>query len=132
MAGGGALVASAFVHWVRRGPGNSLRGHDLVDTLVSLGRDVPGLTGVRLSVLWYLVPASGALTWITCGVAGAGSRATRAVGGFAVVVSVVVALAFARLAGLADLGAGPFLAMGGAAAVLIGSLRSATMSAPGP
>lgn len=132
VAGGGALVASAFVHWLRRGPGHSLRGHDLVDTVVSLGREIPGLTGARLTVLWYLVPAAGAAAWITCGLRGVGSRATRAVGLGATAVTALVVATFARLAGVGALGPGPYLALAGAVAVLAGSWTSARMSRPGP
>ncbi|MDQ1508908.1 MAG: hypothetical protein QOG50_752, partial [Actinomycetota bacterium] len=42
MIGGAALVASAFAHWVSRGYGSGLRGHALIDALISIGRHVPG------------------------------------------------------------------------------------------
>ena len=77
VGGGAALLVSAFTHWVRRGPGSRLRGHDLVDTLVALGRDLPGLSSARLTVLWYLVPALGAASWISVGLTGPASRWTR-------------------------------------------------------
>jgi hypothetical protein len=121
VAGGAALLASAFTHWVRRGPGSRLRGHDLVDTLVALGRDLPGASSARLTVLWYLVPALGAASWIAVGLTGASSRWTRAVAVAAVVVTGLVVLAFGRLAGFGDLGLGPALALGGAVALLAGA-----------
>jgi hypothetical protein len=132
IGGGAALLASAFVHWVRRGPGSRLRGHDLVDAIIDLGRSIPGLSGARLSALWYLVPALGALTWVAVGLTGAASGWTRAVGIAAVVVSGLVFVAFARLAGVSDLGLGAPLAMAGACAVLAGSITSARMHRAGP
>lgn len=122
LAGGAALVASAFLRWVRRGPGSSLRGHDLVDTLVALGRDVPGLSAARLTVLWYLVPACGALGWVAVGTAGVGSRLARGVAGGGAVVTVLTIVAFARLAGVADLGVGAAAAVAGASAMVTGAV----------
>ena len=115
VGGGAALLVSAFTHWVRRGPGSRLRGHDLVDALVALGRDLPGLSSARLTVLWYLVPALGAASWISVGLTGPASRWTRGVAIAAVVVSVLALFAFARLAGWRDLGVGAPLAVAGAA-----------------
>jgi hypothetical protein len=121
VGGGAALLVSAFTHWVRRGPGSRLRGHELVDTLVALGRDLPGLSSARLTVLWYLVPALGAASWISVGLTGPASRWTRSVAIAAVIVSVLALFAFARLAGWRDLGVGAPLAVGGAAALLTGT-----------
>ena len=64
LVGGAALVASAFLHWIARGAGSGLRGHALVDALIALGKHVPALSAGRLTILWYLVPASGALAII--------------------------------------------------------------------
>jgi hypothetical protein len=121
VGGGAALLVSAFTHWVRHGPGSRLRGHDLVDTLVALGRDLPGLSSARLTVLWYLVPALGAASWISVGLTGPASRWTRGVAIAAVVVSVLALFAFARLAGWRDLGVGAPLAVAGALALLAGT-----------
>lgn len=121
VGGGAALLVSAFTHWVRRGPGSRLRGHDLVDTLVALGRDLPGLSSARLTVLWYLVPALGAASWISVGLTGPASRWTRGVAIAAAVVSVLALCAFARLAGWRDLGVGAPLAVLGALALLAGT-----------
>ncbi|MGQ0825368.1 MAG: hypothetical protein ACT4OX_10145 [Actinomycetota bacterium] len=121
LVGGAALVASAFVHWVRRGAGSRLRGHDLVDTLVTVGRDLPGTTSANLTVLWYLVPALGAATWIAVGLTDARSRATRAVTAAAAAVVALTVLVFARLAGWRDLGLGPLLAVVGATAIVTGA-----------
>jgi hypothetical protein len=90
--------------------------------VVSLGRNLPGLSSARLTVLWYLVPALGALAWIVVGLRGPASRWTLGVAIAALVVSVLTALAFARLAGLTDLGIGPLLAVGGALVLLAGAV----------
>ena len=120
LAGGVALLASAFLHWVRRGPGSTLRGHDLVDTLVALGRDLPGVSSARLTVLWYLVPALGAGSWIVFGFAGLRGWPARTLAIAAAVVTGATVLAFVRLAGAGDLGLGPYVALAGAG-LLVGS-----------
>ncbi len=117
-AGGGGLVASAFLHWVRSGPGNGLRGHDLVDTVVALGGALPGLSAARLTALWYLVPALGALAWLTVGLTGAHSLASRAVAATAAATTGFAIVAFVQLAGFAALGPGALLAAAGGAALL--------------
>src|SRR5436853_7905729 len=89
LAGGGALVASAFLHWIARGAGSGLRGHKLVDALIALGGHVPALSAGRLTVVWYLVPALGAVSWITFGVVGARTRSTRIVAVGALRVAIV-------------------------------------------
>ena len=122
IAGSGALLVSVFFHWVRRGPGSRLRGHELVDTIVALGREVPGVSSARLTVLWYLVPALGALGWIVVGVTGAASRWTRAVAVAALVTSSAAVFAFARLAHARNLGIGAILALGGAVSMLVGAV----------
>ncbi len=121
LAGGGALVASAFVHWIARGAGSGLRGHALVDALVALGRHDPALSSGRLTVLWYLVPALGAVSWIAFGVLGARERAARAVALGALLVVLLTCAAFLRLAGLARLGLGPKLALAGGVMVVVGA-----------
>jgi hypothetical protein len=112
--GGAALFFSAFVHWIARGPGSGLRGHALVDTLVHLGRNVPAMSATRLTVIWYLIPACGALAWIACGLRGARSTWARVVAVVAFVASVLAYVAFAHLATAARLGWGPKLALAGA------------------
>jgi hypothetical protein len=119
------MLLSAFVHWVRRGPGSRLRGHDLVDTLVAVGDHVPGASSTRLTLLWYLVPALGAATWIAIGLTGPASRWTRGVAIAGLLVSVLATLAFARLAGARDLGIGPPLALAGALGCVAGAFRTA-------
>jgi hypothetical protein len=119
--GGAALLVSVFLPWVRRGPGNSLRGHDLIDTLVALGHELPGASTARLTVLWYVVPALGAASWISIGLTGPTSRATRVVVVAATVFGALVVLAFGRLAGFGDLGAGPYAVMLGAVAMCAGA-----------
>jgi hypothetical protein len=121
MVGGVALVGSAFVHWVSRGEGSGLRGHALIDALIAVGRQFPGLSATRLTILWYLVPAVGAASWVATGLQGAGSRAARIIAILSVVVSAAALLAFARLVGFARLGIGAWLAVAGAAALVTGS-----------
>ena len=117
VAGGGALLASLFLPWVRKGAGSTLRGHELVDTLVAIGRTYPGLSGARLTVLWYLVPALGALAWVVVGTAGTRSRVALVHAVVTLVAVVLVFLAFARLAGLGDLGIGAYSALLGGIAI---------------
>ena len=117
VAGGGALFGSAFVRWVARGAGSGLRGHALVDAVVALGGLMPGLSIARLTVLWYLVPAFGAASWVACGLTGPRSRASRVVAGAALVVTAIVFGVFVHLVGGARLGWGPKLALAGAVAV---------------
>jgi hypothetical protein len=121
LLGGGALVASAFLHWIARGAGSGLRGHQLIDALVGLGRHVPALSAARLTVVWYLVPALGAVSWITFGVVGARTRSTRIVALAALVVVIVAAAAFRHLAGTARLGWGPKVALFGGLALTAGA-----------
>lgn len=114
LVGGGAMFASAFVYWVTRGPGSGLRGHEMVDAVIALGRHVPALSAGRLTILWYLVPALGTASWIACGLTGARSRVSRVIAASALVVGVAITLAFVRAVGLSRLGWGPKLAFGGA------------------
>lgn len=120
LAGGAALVGSAFLHWIARGAGSGLRGHALVDALVALGRHVPALSAGRLTVLWYLVPATGAVSWIVWGVLGR-STATRIVGVVGFVVAVATAFAFRHLTSGARLGWGPKIALAGGVLLLVGA-----------
>lgn len=112
--GGAGLLASSLLHWVGRGAGSALRGHALVDAVIALGRDVPGLSAARLTVCWYAVPAIGAVSWIALGLTGARSTSSRIVAGVAVVIAVAVVAAFTAVVGLDDLAAGPWLALAGA------------------
>jgi hypothetical protein len=113
LVGGAALVASAFLQWISRGAGSTLRGHALVDALVALGRHVPALSAGRLTVVWYLVPALGAASWIAFGLTGARSRVSRVVALVGLVVVIVAGAAFRHLAGTARLGWGPKVALAG-------------------
>ena len=124
VSGGAGLLASAFLHWIRRGPGNGLRGHDLVDTVVALGSTLPGLSAARLTALWYVVPALGALTWVMVGLTSSGSRSSRAVAIAAATTTGLVLAAFAHLAGVAALGAGALLAATAATALLAAAVTS--------
>jgi hypothetical protein len=113
------MLASAFLHWVSRGEGSGLRGHALVDAVVALGRHVPALSSGRLTVLWYLVPALAAVSWIACGLGGPHGRASRAIAAAALVVTVVAVAVFVRLVGVARLGWGPKVAMVGAVVLCV-------------
>jgi len=121
VCGGAALVASAFAHWVSRGSGSGLRGHALVDAIIAIGRHFPGMSSARLTVLWYLVPAAGAASWIATGLRGAGSRAARVVAVVAVIVAVASIGAIGWVVGYSDLGAGAWLAITGAVALVFAS-----------
>jgi hypothetical protein len=121
VGGGAALVASAFTHWVSRGTGSGLRGHALIDAIIAVGRHFPGMSGGRLTVLWYLVPAAGAASWISVGLRGAGSRATRVIAVVAAIAAVASIAAIGWLVGYSDLGAGAWLALAGAVALVLAS-----------
>jgi hypothetical protein len=125
--GGGALIVSAFVHWISEGDGSGLRGHALIDAIVAIGRHFPGLSAARLTVLWYLVPASGAASWIATGLRGAGSRWARVAAAVAVCSAVLATIAFGWMVGFSHLGAGAWLALAGAAALVV----STWLIAPG-
>jgi hypothetical protein len=82
---------------------------------------LPALSAGRLTILWYLVPALGAVSWIAFGVFGGRSREARIVALVALVVVVVVAVAFRQLAGTTRLGSGPKAALLGALALCGGA-----------
>jgi hypothetical protein len=121
VGGGAALVASAFTHWVSRGTGSGLRGHALVDAIIAVGRHFPCMSGGRLTVLWYLVPAAGAASWIAAGLRGAGSRAARVIAVVAAIAAVASIAAIGWLVGYSDLGVGAWLALAGAVALVLAS-----------
>jgi len=121
LIGGATLVASAFVHWIARGAGSGLRGHALVDAIVALGKHVPALSIGRLTVLWYLVPALGAASWIVFGVFGSRTVAARVVALIALLATMVAVAAFRHLVGTARLGWGPKIALVGAVALCAGA-----------
>ncbi len=121
LVGGALLVASAFAHWVSRGYGSGLRGHALVDALVNVGRHFPGLSAARLTILWYLVPALGAASWIAAGLRGAGSRAAHVVAVASAVAAAAAFIAFGWLVGFSHLGLGAWMAVVGAGGLVVGS-----------
>jgi hypothetical protein len=114
LAGGALLVVCAFLPWVRRGPGHSLHGHDLVDAVVALGNTVPGLSSMRLTIVWYLVPALGALTWVVFGIFGRRMHVLTIVAVLACVVGALAFVAFGRGVGFGDLALGAYFALVGA------------------
>jgi len=119
LAGGVALLTSAFLQWVSRGEGSGLRGHALVDAVIALGRHVPALSIGRLTILWYLVPALGAASWITCGLGGPRSAVSRALAVAALLMTALTIGAFVKLVGVERLGWGPKVAAAGALAVFL-------------
>jgi hypothetical protein len=121
LGGGALLVGSAFLHWIARGAGSGLRGHALVDAIVALGKHVPALSAARLTVVWYLVPALGAVSWIVFGVVGARSRGARVAALAGLVTALLAAGAFRQLAGTARLGWGPKVALLGGVMLAIGA-----------
>jgi len=121
LAGGALLVGSAFLPWVRHGPGHSLHGHALADAVIALGNNVPGLSGARLTILWYLVPALGACTWVALGLFSNRPVVVRVVALGALVVAAGATLAFGHAIGFGDLGSGPAVAVLGAALSTEGS-----------
>lgn len=112
---GFALLVSPFLPWVRRGPGNTLSGREMMDTVVALGNSLPGLSAARLAVAWYLVPAGGAVVWIAVGLGRL--RRTALIG--AAAVGFVAVGGFARLAGVTALGPGAAVALAAAVALLV-------------
>jgi hypothetical protein len=125
LSGGTLMFVSAFMYWVSKGPGSGLRGHKLVDALVALGHNVPALSTARLTIVWYLIPALGAATWIVTGVFGIRSRAGHIVATVALLIGIVGYAAFVRLAGSSHLGWGPKVALIGAILVGLASWVSA-------
>ena len=121
LVGGAALVVSAFLSWVARGPGSGLRGHDLVDTVVALGNNVPALSAGRLTILWYLIPALGAASWIAFGVVGMRAPAARVIAVAGVVMAACALGAFVRLVGWDRLGWGPKVAFLGGICLVLGA-----------
>ncbi len=129
VAGGGAVLGSAFVHWVSRGPGSGLRGHALVDAVMALGNTLPGMSAARLTILWYVVPALGAASWIACGLAGPRALPARVVAVGALTTSTLVTVAFVHFVGVRRLALGPKAALAGAVACCAASWLPARSSA---
>jgi hypothetical protein len=124
LVGGGALLASAFVRWVTRGPGSASTGHKLIDEIVALGKHVPALSAARLTVFWYLLPALGAIGWIVIGLRGANSWWARGFGIAALVATFLVFVAFQQLVTIHRFSWGPWLALGGALLMFASSMAT--------
>jgi hypothetical protein len=124
LVGGGALFASAFVHWVTHGPGSASTGHKLIDEIVALGKHVPALSAARLTVFWYLLPALGAIGWIVIGFRGANNWWARGVAIAAFICAFLVVLAFQQLVTIHRFAWGPWFALGGAFLMLLSSLAT--------
>ena len=121
---GGARARAVGVHalGVDAAYGSGLRGHALIDAIVAAGRHFPGLSVARLTVLWYLVPALGAASWIATGLRGAGQpRDARRRGARRASPRCCRSLAIVRLVGFDHLGLGAWVALAGAAALVVGS-----------
>ena len=118
---GGFLIGSAFLAWVRHGPGSSLRGHELVDTLLSLRRSVPAGGALALSSLWYLIPMCGALTLLRVGLSPA-RRGALLLAVLALGATVFSGFLLWWTIGFADTGVGFWAAFFGAAALVVSEL----------
>ena len=91
------------------------------------------MSAARLTVLWYLVPASGAASWIATGLRGPGSRWARVVAVVAAVATLASTVAFGWLVGYSHLGRGAWLALAGAAALVVATwLVAPSRAASGP
>jgi hypothetical protein len=121
LVGGAALVSSAFLSGVARGPGSGLRGHDLVDAVVALGNNVPALSAGRLTILWYLIPALGAASWIAFGVAAARTLTARVIAVAGALMAFFTFGSFVRLVGWSRLGWGPKVAVLGGICLVLGA-----------
>jgi hypothetical protein len=121
LVGGAALVVSAFLSWVARGPGSGLHGHDLVDTVVALGNNVPALSAGRLTIVWYLLPALGAAGWIAFGLVGARALAGRIIAAAGALMAAFTFGIFVRLVGWDRLGWGPKVALLGGICLVLGA-----------
>ncbi len=84
-----ALLSAAFLHWVRRGPGAALRGHDLIDAIARIAQRTQfgGWQVALLTIVWYLVPATGALAWLVVGFGAPHARSGRAVAALALIAT---------------------------------------------
>lgn len=117
VAANGLLVASAFLPWLRRGPGSTLRGHELADTILALRPTISALRSGWLAALWYAIPICGALGWVMLGVSHP-HRPRRPwvpllLGGVALACTLVFATVAARAADAGALGGGAYAALAG-------------------
>lgn len=120
VAANGLLVASAFLPWLRRGAGSTLRGHELADVILALRPTVSALRSGWLAALWYAIPICGAVGWVLLGV----TQPDRPrlpwlpllLGGVALTCTLVFAAVAARATDLGTLGTGAYAAFAGALA----------------
>ncbi len=112
--GGALLLVSALLHWVGSGPGSTLRGHALIDTIAALGHTHPHWTTTALTLLWYAVPACGAFAWITVGFGEPARRSGHIVAAATVAVTLALGAYFVIKLGLEHAGPGLYTAAAGA------------------
>lgn len=121
----GLLVASAFLPWIRRGVGSSLRGHELADAILALRPTLTALRSGWLAALWYAIPICGALGWVVLGLAHpqrpARSWPTRLLAVAALACTVAFVTVAARATDVAALGTGAYAALAGAVTATAGA-----------
>ena len=113
-------------YWVRSGAGSTLRGHALIDTLNSLAHGQSSAWVTVLTLLWYAVPACGALAWIVVGFGDPRARSGRATALAAVIVTATIDVYFFTKVGT-RVGAGVYLAAAGALTLAISSVVPQTV-----
>jgi hypothetical protein len=113
VAGGALLVISSLCFWVSSGAGSTLRGHALIDAIESLSHGHSSAWTTVLTLVWYAVPACGALAWIVVGFGDPQGPSGRALAiATAVIVATIDVYFFAKVGSRAGLGV--YLAAAGA------------------
>lgn len=125
VAANGLLVGSAFLPWLRRGVGSTLRGHELADAILALRPTVSALRSGWLAALWYAIPICGALGWVLLGVTHPHRPRwpwlPRVLGGVALACTLVFATVAARATDLGSLGTGAYAALAGGLVAIVTS-----------
>ncbi len=121
VVGGALLALSALLHWVSRGNGSTLRGHALMDAIESLSHGRSSAPVTLLTVLWYAVPACGALAWIVVGFGDPRGPSGRATAVAALAVTAAVDTYFWVKVGTRA-GPGVYVAAAGAIALALGTV----------
>ncbi len=121
--GGVALLSAAFLHWVRRGPGAALRGHELIDAAARVANRVDGggWQVTALTIVWYLIPASGALAWVVVGFGDPKGRSGKAVAGIATLATSISVAGLGTQLQWSRLGPGTVAASLGATLLIFGA-----------
>lgn len=127
VAANGLLVASAFLPWLRRGAGSSLRGHELADVILALRPTVSALRSGWLAALWYAIPICGAIGWVLLGVTHPHRPRLpwlpRALGGVALACTLAFVAVAARATDLGTVGTGAYAAFAGGVAATACTFR---------